>query len=131
MLKKRLFLGLAFLGIFLIGAGTIVYFGRPIMNLETQTPKNDLSIASINTSERTYTMADIQSHNTQENCWSAINGDVYDLTTWVSRHPGGSKAIIKLCGADGSSSFERQHGRSSAAQSALALLKIGTLNENL
>ena len=127
MLKKRLFLGVIFLGMFLLGAMAIVYFGRPVMDQTTNTSKKDLSIAGF-TTQQTYKMSDIESHNTQEACWSAINGSVYDLTTWVSRHPGGSKPIIKLCGTDGSTSFERQHGKSSAAQSALTLLKIGTLN---
>lgn len=74
-----------------------------------------------------FSMTEVQTHNTPENCWSAINGSVYDLTTWVSRHPGGPGAIKRLCGADGSAAFTAKHGGSSAAQAALVLLKIGAL----
>ena len=74
-----------------------------------------------------YTMAEVQSHATVDNCWSAINGSVYDLTTWVGRHPGGENPIKGLCGTDGSAKFNRKHGETPRAQSMLILLKIGTL----
>lgn len=78
------------------------------------------------TQKNGYTMADVQAHATQSSCWSAINGSVYDLSTWISRHPGGSKPIIGLCGTDGSGTFTSVHGGSSKAQTALVLLKIGS-----
>lgn len=78
-------------------------------------------------SSGTYTMTDIATHNTESSCWAAVNSSVYDLTTWVSRHPGGSRAIVGLCGTNATSKFEAQHGGSRAAQAALVLLKIGTL----
>ena len=37
------------------------------------------------------TMADIRLHNSATSCWSAINGNVYDLTDWVNSHPGGKQ----------------------------------------
>jgi cytochrome b involved in lipid metabolism len=75
----------------------------------------------------TYAMADVAAHATEANCWSAVNGIVYDLTTWVARHPGGRQRIIGICGIDGSVAFNDQHTGSSKAQSMLVLLKIGTL----
>jgi|JI8StandDraft_1071087.scaffolds.fasta_scaffold00228_17 hypothetical protein len=74
-----------------------------------------------------YSMADVQAHATVGDCWSAINGSVYDLTTWVSRHPGGENPIKGLCGTDGSAKFNRKHASGTKPQSMLALLKIGTL----
>ncbi len=74
-----------------------------------------------------YSMIDIATHNTESSCWAAVNSSVYDLTTWVSRHPGGSRAIVSMCGTNATSKFEAQHGGSRAAQAALVLLKIGTL----
>lgn len=75
----------------------------------------------------TYTMADVEARNTPEACWTVIQGSVYDLSTWVSRHPGGENPIKNLCGKDGSDRFERKHGSSQVAIAALALLKIGVL----
>ena len=56
-----------------------------------------------------YTMADVKKANTRAKCWSAIDGNVYDLTAWISAHPGGASAITFLCGIDGSNAFKAQH----------------------
>lgn len=74
-----------------------------------------------------YVMADVEAHATPENCWTTINGSVYDLTSWVSRHPGGPGPIGRMCGKDGTQGFQKKHGSSKSAQSALFLLKIGVL----
>lgn len=79
------------------------------------------------TTSDAYTMADVATHSVASNCWSVVNGSVYDLTTWVERHPGGVSAITNMCGKDASSVFNRKHGSFPAAQSALGLLKIGKL----
>jgi cytochrome b involved in lipid metabolism len=56
-----------------------------------------------------YTMADVKKANSRAKCWSAINGNVYDLTSWISSHPGGSSAITFLCGTDGTNAYKAQH----------------------
>lgn len=73
----------------------------------------------------TYNAADLKKHATAKSCWSAINGNVYDLTKWINRHPGGSSVIIGLCGRDGTAGFNGQHGGQSRPASELAAYKIG------
>jgi uncharacterized membrane protein len=73
----------------------------------------------------TYNSADLKKHSTPTNCWSAINGNVYDLTKWINRHPGGASVIKGLCGRDGSAGFNGQHGGQSRPASELAAFKIG------
>lgn len=75
-----------------------------------------------------YTLSDVAKHASESDCWTAINNSVYDLTSWISRHPGGPGPIKGLCGIDGSSGFQKMHGGSKTAQASLALLKIGDLN---
>jgi uncharacterized membrane protein len=74
---------------------------------------------------KTYTLADVKKRSTAKSCWSAINGSVYDLTKWISRHPGGADAIKGLCGRDGSAAFTGKHGGQSQPISSLAPYKIG------
>ena len=74
-----------------------------------------------------YTMADVAKHNSQSSCWTAINGNVYDVTSWIDQHPGGAQAIISLCGIDGSSAFNDQHGGQRRPEQELASFKIGAL----
>ncbi len=74
-----------------------------------------------------FTMAEVATHNTGGDCWSAVGGGVYNLTSWVSQHPGGAGVITAMCGVDASASFQGKHSGSPGANSALALLRIGTL----
>lgn len=75
----------------------------------------------------TYTAAEVAQRGTAEQCWTIISGSVYDLTAWISRHPGGSRAILGICGKDGTDAFSRQHGGSAGAQAALGQFRIGAL----
>ncbi len=74
-----------------------------------------------------YTFSQVQSHNGVGNCWSAINGKVYDLTSWIASHPGGEGAILSICGKDGSSAFNNQHGGSNKTANVLKEFEIGLL----
>lgn len=76
---------------------------------------------------KTYTMAQVKKHNKATDCWTVINRDVYNLTGWVSRHPGGSSAITALCGKNGTAMFNGRHGYDSTAKAQLATFKIGRL----
>jgi len=74
-----------------------------------------------------FSLADVAKHATASDCWSAIRGNVYDLSSWVSRHPGGPQPIIGLCVKDGTQLYENAHGDSKRPASMLILLKIGSL----
>ena len=75
----------------------------------------------------TYTIAQVTKHNNRTDCWTAINGGVYNVTSWIAQHPGGQSTIISLCGIDGSAAFDDQHGGQGRPESELASFKIGTL----
>jgi predicted heme/steroid binding protein len=74
-----------------------------------------------------YTLEQVKANNTAQKCWSAINGQVYDLTTWISSHPGGAGAITSLCGTDGTSAFINQHKGQSQPASRLSGYLLGPL----
>jgi hypothetical protein len=74
-----------------------------------------------------YTMAQVRANNTAANCWAVINDSVYDLTNWIKSHPGGSGAIVGLCGTDGSSSFSVKHGNQSRPAAQLNSYRLGPL----
>ncbi len=75
----------------------------------------------------TYSAADVAAHSSSADCWSIVNGTVYNLTTWITKHPGGSGVITAMCGIDGTAMYMGKHGSSGPAQSSLDGLKIGTL----
>ncbi len=74
-----------------------------------------------------YTMDEVQAANTQDKCWTAVIGKVYDLTNFINKHPGGSKAVLGLCGKDGTSAFTKKHGGQPKPEQELAGLQIGVL----
>jgi hypothetical protein len=76
-----------------------------------------------------YTMAQVRANNTAKSCWSAIDGYVYDLTNWINSHPGGSGAILFLCGTDGSNAFKAQHENQTKPALRLDGYRIGPLNK--
>lgn len=85
---------------------------------ETTTPTDDSS----------YSLEEVAQHSTPEDCWLAIDGEVYDVSNFVSEHPGGEE-ILKGCGKDASTLFhgEEEHQGSTEVQAYMAELKIGTL----
>ena len=78
---------------------------------------------------KSYTLAQVKTHKKASNCWSVVNGGVYNLTKWVTRHPGGSSVIIGLCGRDGSAAFTAKHGSDGGPKALLASYKVGTLKK--
>lgn len=74
-----------------------------------------------------YTWAQVSTHNSSASCWTVVNGGVYDLTSWISKHPGGEGAIRSMCGKDGSEDFNEQHGGSGGPEKVLAGYKIGVI----
>jgi hypothetical protein len=75
-----------------------------------------------------YTLDQVKQHNSAESCWAAIDGGVYDLTTWVGQHPGGSDKILGICGTDATAAFEAQHSGDQRPASQLTQFYIGDLN---
>lgn len=75
-----------------------------------------------------YTLADIAKHSTKADCWTTINGAVYNLTPFIPSHPGGDRITV-VCGKDGTAAFEAQHDSQRDPNMELAKLKIGTLEK--
>ncbi len=111
-----------------IGAGIWVLVG----NRQPHTPSQDAPEQA-----KTFTMNEVAQHDSKEDCWAIISGDVYDLTKFINRHPGGDE-ILRACGTDATTLFTKrqtQEGQavgsgsphSQAASEQLAKLKIGIL----
>lgn len=73
------------------------------------------------------TAAAVKQHATASSCWAIVSGNVYDLTSWIARHPGGQQRIIGMCGTDATTQFVAQHGSSSRVAQTLAGFKLGAL----
>ena len=100
--------------VLVLGMGLSVYFlGKPTIS-------NQVLSENVN-------LAQVMVHNSSTSCWSAIDGGVYDLTSWIPNHPGGEEAILYLCGKDGSEAYQGKHGGNMKVARILGGFKIGTL----
>lgn len=94
----------------------------------SSTPKAESSAAPKPTAEQTgYTMEKVRANNNEASCWSVINGNVYDLTSWIGSHPGGKGNILSLCGKNGTAEFSAKHGGGGSPQARLKGFLLGPL----
>ncbi|CAE7700635.1 fadB, partial [Symbiodinium pilosum] len=78
---------------------------EPLLNLVESTmdslrPKNVARIA----------WSEVETHNSKDDLWLLIDGKVYDVTSFLSLHPGGGQLVVDAAGQDATSLFERTHG---------------------
>ena len=65
-----------------------------------------------NTPDKQFTRQEIEKHSSKDACWLVINNNVYDATSVLSWHPGGSATLHANAGKlslDVTSSFESIH----------------------
>jgi cytochrome b involved in lipid metabolism len=128
--KKILWLsGLGIIVIIVIGIFAFSKNPSPLSQPTTQA--NQITTTSAQgTSATSYTLADISSHNSASSCWMAIEGKVYDVTSYIPRHPGGD-AILQGCGKDATAMFNQRPGsgtpHSNRARQMLVKYYIGDL----
>jgi cytochrome b involved in lipid metabolism/uncharacterized membrane protein len=71
------------------------------------------------------TAANVAQHSTPQDCWSIVTTNVYDLTQWISQHPGGPGVIEGMCGIDGTATYNSQHQGDKVAAGALQQFLLG------
>lgn len=72
-----------------------------------------------------YTLIEVAKHNTNKDAWIVIRNKVYNISDWISRHPGGN-IILKGLGKDATIMFDNFR-HSPRAEKILKDYKIGIL----
>ncbi len=101
--------------------------GAASVDVTTSAPSPSTVPAESTPGATTYTSADVALHNNQNSCWTIVSGNVYDLTTFISKHPGGAKRILSICGIDGTAAFTGQHSGDARPQETITGYQIGIL----
>lgn len=82
----------------------------------------------VNDSNQIYTLSQVVENNNKGSCWTIIDNNVYDITSYVPRHPGGESEILQVCGRDGTSLFNKpSEHMSGGARNILDTFKIGNI----
>jgi cytochrome b involved in lipid metabolism len=75
--------------------------------------------------------SEIKTHNLKSDCWSIVNGNVYNLTSYVKSHPGGASVIANICGKDGSKAFVNQHNTQGKPNNVLSSFLLGPVGASI
>ncbi|KAH7375960.1 FMN-dependent dehydrogenase [Plectosphaerella cucumerina] len=71
---------------------------------------------------------EVAKHNTRESCWVVLYGNVYDVTDFLSEHPGGAKIILKLAGKDATEEYDPVHPPGTLEENLKPEAKLGSIN---
>lgn len=80
--------------------------------------------------QKGYLLAEVARHASGDDCWMAINGNVYDLTAYLPEHPSRPSIILPWCGKEASEAYRtKTRGRphSPEAEQLLVTYRIGLL----
>ncbi|BGP47980.1 hypothetical protein JCM10450v2_003849 [Rhodotorula kratochvilovae] len=77
--------------------------------------------------ERTFTLEQVASHTAADNAWLVVEGNVYDVTSFLDDHPGGKKILLNHAGRDATDKFHQFHSRKVLEKTAKQFLigKVG------
>ncbi|KAF2722140.1 hypothetical protein K431DRAFT_267400 [Polychaeton citri CBS 116435] len=79
---------------------------------------------------KVFTFDEVQQHRSIESCWVILYGSVYDVTTFIPEHPGGSKIILQLAGTDATEEYDPIHPPGTLEESLPVDAKLGVIDES-
>ncbi|KAL8353684.1 hypothetical protein RB601_003494 [Gaeumannomyces tritici] len=77
--------------------------------------------------DRQITMEELKKHESEDQPWFVVNGQVYDGTKFLEGHPGGAASIVGAAGQDVSEEFLTIHSEN--AKAMMPEYHIGSLDE--
>lgn len=80
---------------------------------------------------RFHTAQEVLSHSKSEDCWLIIHGKVYDVTSWIPHHPGGTLIYVNA-GRDSTQLFDSYHPlyvRKLLERYCIGVLKQGAVDQ--
>ena len=84
---------------------------EPQSTTTATTDKPTASAVSSPTPAPCFSLTDVEQHATRDDCWYMLYGEVWDLTDYIDRHPGGAQRIYDYCGGGTltEDAYSRQH----------------------
>ena len=79
----------------------------------------------------TLSNSEVKTHNLRSDCWSIVNANVYNLTSYVQNHPGGAAVIANICGKDGTKAFTNQHNTQGKPNNVLRSFLLGPIGASI
>lgn len=76
------------------------------------------------------TINQLSKHNSENDLWTVINGQVWDVTSFAPTHPGGLSIILEYAGQDSSRAYNEVHGPSLVSKTLSPSALKGQLDES-
>ncbi len=103
-------------------------------NSVATTNTNTTNILLNSTNASRLTEAVVAQHASASDCWIIVQGSVYAVSNYLSKHPGGRDMIIPYCGKDATAAFATKGGQgqhSNEAEQLLSNYLVGALNSSV
>jgi DMSO/TMAO reductase YedYZ heme-binding membrane subunit/predicted heme/steroid binding protein len=117
---RSLDFGLFALGLILAGS---IWFGFNYLEenqiVQNGSNQNDDSSAVTYAKEvpdKVFTVEELGKHNTEDSCYIAYKGLVYDITDYLPNHPGGGQVVVRMECGNVTDDFSEVHGGGSFEQ---------------
>lgn len=110
----------------ILGGGAIYFFA---VTKPAETPQQPQNLNTQPTISKSFTAAEVATHNSETSCYTIIRGNVYDVTAFIPKHPGGTAPILSGCGIDNTDTFVKKHGGKQKMEQILETMKVGTLTQ--
>lgn len=107
----------------------IAYAGQTAPTVAAPATKAETGQAAA-AAEQKITLAEVARHATETDCWMAIGGGVYDLSSYLPDHPSRPSLILPWCGKEATEAYKtKTKGRphSPEADQLLPRYRIGVL----
>jgi len=101
-------------------SGSGVSTGAPVAAPAAAAPKVEKKVL------KEYTLKEVSAHDSEKDCWVAVNGEILDCTEFMHDHPGGKMAIMTFAGKDASEEFNMVHDKNVVEKYASEYI-VGTL----
>ncbi|KAJ5267187.1 hypothetical protein N7478_009995 [Penicillium angulare] len=77
---------------------------------------------------KVFDATEVAQHNNNKSCWIVLYGKVYDVTDFVSSHPGGANVILRLAGKDATEEFDPVHPPGTLEESLKSEALLGDID---
>ena len=58
---------------------------------------------------KSYTIAEVATHNTKDDAWIIVKNQVLDVSKWIYSHPGGEQTLLRFAGMDATDELRAFH----------------------